>query len=238
MNYRLIAIQIGDLLKNDSTVNDINRAAKSIFTFQCEDFPNESITSARAKLIHDWTLTLAKQEMNNAKRNEKLLQFFDLIVPESYKIHMERILDKAGVVVQTKSVQEFYARNFHQEIHKHCSKLFIQGNFFHAAFEAAKVYNKQVQEKAQMDKDGQSLMMDAWTSNGVLKITACKTETDRNVQEGIKFLSAGLMQAMRNPTAHEPALDWPISKEDCLDMLSFISYLFRQLDKAVYYKSL
>lgn len=79
-------------------------------------------------------------------------------------------------------------------------------------------------------------MMEAWTTNGVLKITACKTETDKNVQEGIKFLSAGLMQAMRNPTAHEPALDWPISKEDCLDMLSFLSYLFRQLDKAVYYK--
>ena len=237
MNYRLIAIQIGNLLKYDSTVNDINRAAKSVFTFQCEDFPNESITSVRAKLMQDWTLTLAKQAMNNAERNEKLLQFFDLIVPESHKIDMGRILEKAGVVVQTKSVQEFYARNFHQDIHKHCSKLFIQGNFFHAVFEAAKVFNKQVQEKAQMGKDGQSLMMDAWTSSGVLKITACKTETDKNIQEGVKFLSAGLMQAMRNPTAHEPALDWPISKEDCLDMLSFISYLLRQLDKAVYYKS-
>jgi hypothetical protein len=44
------------------------------------------------------------------------------------------------------------------------------------------------------------------------------------------------MQAIRNPTAHEPALYWPISKEDCLDLLSFISYLLRQLDKAIYYK--
>ncbi|KKU14306.1 TIGR02391 family protein [Candidatus Jorgensenbacteria bacterium RIFCSPLOWO2_02_FULL_45_12] len=237
MNYRLIAIQIGDLLKYDSTVNDINRAAQSVFNFRYEKFPNDSITSTRAQLIHDWILSLAKQEMNNTDRNKKLTQFLDLIVPESCKECTEKILKQAGVVTQTEneSSRDFSARNFHPEIHKHCSRLYSQGNYFHAVFEAAKVYNKKVQEKAQSNNDGQSLMMEAWTTNGVLKITACKTETDKNVQEGIKFLSAGLMQAMRNPTAHEPALDWPISKEDCLDMLSFISYLFRQLDRVVYY---
>ena len=237
MNYRLIAIQIGDLLKYDSTINDIGRAAQSVFNFKCEKFPSESITSSRAQLMHDWILTLAKQEMNNEERNSKLLQFLDLIVPEIHKQSLDKILEQAGVAqLGRSSNKDFYGRSFHSEIHRHCSKLYSQGNYFHAVFEAAKVYNKRVQEKAESIKDGQSLMMDAWTTNGVLKITACKTETDKNVQEGVKFLSAGLMQAMRNPTAHEPALDWPISKEDCLDMLSFISYLFRQLDKAVFYK--
>lgn len=238
MSYCLVAIQIGDLLKYDSTVNEIDRAAKSVFAFQCEIFPNESITSTRAKLIHDWILTLAKQKMNDTERNKKLSQFLDLIVPESYKLDMDRILKKAGIAIQfqTEAIKDFHVRSFHQEIYKHCSKLYAQNNYFHAVFEAAKVYNKKVQEKAQSDKDGQGLMMEAWTTNGVLKVTACKTETDRNIQEGTKFLSAGLMQAMRNPTAHEPALNWPISKEDCLDMLSFLSYLFRQLDKAVYFK--
>jgi uncharacterized protein (TIGR02391 family) len=238
MNYRLIAIQVGDLLKYDTTVNDVNRAAQSIFSFQCEHFPNDSITSSRAKLIHDWVLTLAKQRMNNEERNQKLISFLDLIAPESLKEGVNKILKKAGVVVKTEieTSKDFFTRNFHHEIHKHCSKLYSQGNYFHAVFEAAKVYNKKVQKKAQSNKDGQPLMMEAWAPSGVLKVTACKTETDRNIQEGIKFLSAGLMQAMRNPTAHEPALDWPISREDCLDMLSFISYLFKQLDNAVYFK--
>ena len=44
---------------------------------------------------------------------------------------------------------------------------------------------------------------------------------------------AGLMRAIRNPTAHEPALHWPITEPDAVDILSFISFLFRQLDKAV-----
>jgi len=79
--------------------------------------------------------------------------------------------------------------------------------------------------------------MNVWGwEKGGLKLTPCQTETDKNVQDGVKFLSAGLMRAMRNPTSHEPALHWPIEKQDCLDMLSFISFLFRQLDKAIYFK--
>jgi uncharacterized protein (TIGR02391 family) len=237
MNYKLIAIQVGDLLKYDSTINDINRAANSVFGFNCDSFPNESITSVRAKSIYDWILSLAREKMNNVERNKLLMQFIDLISPDDYMDKINEILEKAGVEIESDRSQnlDFYNRNFHSEICKHCLKLYSQKNYFHAVFEAAKVYNKKVQQKAQSKNDGQALMMAAWTASGVLKLTACKSDTDKNVQEGIKFLSAGLMQAMRNPTAHEPALDWPISKEDCLDMLSFISYLFRQLDKAVYF---
>ena len=31
----------------------------------------------------------------------------------------------------------------------------------------------------------------------------------------------------------KPALHWPITEQDAVDILSFISFLFRQLDKAV-----
>ena len=79
-------------------------------------------------------------------------------------------------------------------------------------------------------------MLQVWTPDkGTLKLTACKTETDRNVQDGVKFLSTGLMRAVRNPTSHEPALDWPIEKQDCVDLLGFVSFLFRKLDQATYY---
>ena len=79
-------------------------------------------------------------------------------------------------------------------------------------------------------------MMEALSLNGVLKLNSGQSETERNIQDGTKFLSSGLMRAVRNPTAHEPALDWPINKQDCLYMLSMISFLFRQLDKAIYFK--
>jgi uncharacterized protein (TIGR02391 family) len=91
-----------------------------------------------------------------------------------------------------------------------------------------------VREKAGSSKDGQDLMLAVWgCEKGVLKLTRCTTDTDRSIQDGIKFLSAGLMAAIRNPTAHEPAVDWPIGRDDCLDILALISFLYRKLDGAV-----
>ena len=62
----------------------------------------------------------------------------------------------------------------------------------------------------------------------------------RGVGRGVEVGGYGvyllfLMQAIRNPTAHEPAVDWPISKVDCLDILRFLSFRFRKLDEATYF---
>ncbi len=239
MNYKLIAIQVGDLIKYASTANEINRAASSVFGFQRQNFPQEEgVTSARASLFHDWVMTLAKQHMGNNDRNALLIQFCKNVVPENLYPDAEKILKDGGVIAGedfSSGIEEFMQRNLHAEIHKHCKKLYLGGHYFHAVFEACKVYNKRVKDKAQETKDGHALMMAVWEPKGVLKVTPCQSETDHNVQNGIKFLSAGLMQAVRNPTAHEPADEWPISKKDCLNILSFLSFLFEKLDQAVYY---
>jgi uncharacterized protein (TIGR02391 family) len=238
-NYRLIAVQVGDALKYETSINEINRIAGAIFRFGLERFPNDSITSSRAQLVHDWILSLAQQKMGEDERNGLLKSFCEQLCGEGgLRDTVHSILQAAGIPSLEANARraEFLGRGFHGEIIKHCQTLFVQGNYFHAVFEACKVYNKLVREKATSLKDGEALMMDVWGwQNGVLKVTACQTDTDKNVQDGIKFLSAGLMRAMRNPTAHEPALHWPITKEDCLDMLNFVSFLLRQLDKAVYY---
>jgi uncharacterized protein (TIGR02391 family) len=215
VSYRLIAVEVGNLLKYDTTVNDINRIAGALFRFRREVFPNDAITSQRAQLIHDWILSLAKQKMDPEQRNRLLVDFCRRISPNEHRDAIERILtqnDIAAGTVNRENVGLFAGRGFHPQVVQHCRKLFLEGNYFHAVFEAAKAYNQSVRTKAQSTKDGQALMLEAWgAEKGVLKVTPCKTDTDRNVQDGIKFLSAGLMQAVRNPTAHEPALDWPIS---------------------------
>ena len=236
-NYRAIAVDVGDLLKYDSTVNEINRTGGALFKFSRESFPNGAITSVRAQTVHDWILSLAKQRLASEERDE-LLTRFCLRIAGQHRDVVQRILTDAGVgksVVNKEDQELFASRRFHATVTLHSRKLFLQGNYFHAVFEAAKSYNVEVKRKAQSIKDGQALMLDVWgAEKGVLKITPCVSDTDRNVQDGVKFLSAGLMQAIRNPTAHEPALDWPIKREDALDILSFLSFLFRQLDKATY----
>lgn len=237
-SYKMVAIQAGDALKYLTTVNEVDRAATSVFNFTCDDFPNQSITSARAKRVHDWILSLSQQKLTEEERKKKLIAFLNLITPEGERGTIEKILSDAGIREFEKAEhKKFMDREFHREINLHCKKLFLDRHYFHSVFEAAKIYHRQVQEKSQSSKDGQSLMLEMWNpEKGVLKITKCETETDKNVQEGIGFLSAGLMRAVRNPTAHVPAHEWPISEDECLDILSFISFLLKKLDQAVYYK--
>ena len=238
MNIRLIAVETGDALKYDTTMNEIDRIGSAVFPFQRDVFPHDSITSVRAKRIYDWLMSLGRHSCTPEERSKLASTFLlRLTRDEQQKSRLLQILKDAGVqdVSPDKEVlRRFDARGFHAEIVKHCRTLFGQSHFFHAVFEAAKVYHNAVRDKAQSAKDGEALMMAVWAPDtGVLKLTACQTETDRNVQDGIKFLSAGLMRAIRNPTAHEPALHWPITEPDAVDVLSFISFLFRQLDKAV-----
>jgi hypothetical protein len=47
------------------------------------------------------------------------------------------------------------------------------------------------------------------------------------------YLCMGLMNAVRNPQAHEPELHWPMTREDALDVLALFSFLFRKLEGAV-----
>lgn len=237
-DYKLIAIEMGDLLKYDTTNNEINRVASYSFDFQINDnFQCDSITSSRALSIYQWIMTLASQKMDNIKRNKLLFKFLEGLMNAELNEKALEILDKAGISdLNPPDMKDFYSRNFHSEIHKHCRNLYKQKNYFHSVFEAVKAYNNLVKAKTSVDIDGQKLMMLVWGEKGLLKISKCQNQSERDFEEGIKFLSAGLMSAIRNPTAHEPALFWPISKEDCLDMLSFISYLFRQLDIAVCFK--
>ena len=239
MNIRLIAVEIGDGLKYDTSINEVNRIGQAVFPFRMDHFPNDAITSQRAQLIHNWILSLARHKCSASERTRLLTTFVERLAPEGeIRKRMLKILADNGLDVVTpdqETLRRFDAQSFHSEIVKHCRKLYGQKNFFHAVFEAAKVYNNLVKSKANSTRDGESLMMSVWDPNsGVLKVTRCESETDRNVQDGIKFLSAGLMRAIRNPTAHEPALDWPIDEQDSTDILSFVSFLLRQNDRAAY----
>lgn len=240
INFRYIATQIGDQLKYSTSVNEIDRIGQSILRINKENFPNAAITSVRAKTLFDWVLSLAKTPMDYTERIKRLINFCLELTPEEHKKSTIVFLEKNNCpynLLYKDNLDEFLRRNFHSDVIKHSQKLFAQGNYFHAVFESAKAYNKDVKNKSQSDKDGQPLMLNVWgCESGVLKVTACQSQTDKDFQDGIKFISGGLMSAIRNPTAHEPAITWPIDKQDCLDILSLISFLYRQLDKSVFYK--
>lgn len=136
---------------------------------------------------------------------------------------------------ESEEARSFDSRVLHVEVRKHARLLFLEGRHFHAVFECCKAFDKYVREKSKFDKHGYELMSATLSLKGSLKLNSQQTETERNEQEGIMHLCMGLMRAIRNPESHEPELDWPITREDALDILSLISFLYRQVDKAVYF---
>lgn len=166
----------------------------------------------------------------------EILSFYGLTV--NAKDGKIVVTGKTDAVLRSRESEEarsFDSRGFHPEVRKHARLLFLEGHHFHAVFECCKAFDKYVREKSHLDKHGFDLMSAALSSKGSLKLNAQQTETERNEQEGLMHLSMGLMRAIRNPESHEPELDWLITREDALDILSLISFLFRQVDKAVFY---
>jgi uncharacterized protein (TIGR02391 family) len=83
--------------------------------------------------------------------------------------------------------------------------------------------------------DGCDLVHDAFGQKygtPLLAINAFKTETHKGEQNGFMNLLKGLYGTIRNPLAHDPKVEWPMTEQDALDILTMISLVQRKLDQA------
>jgi len=240
INWQAIAVEAGDFLKYSTTVNEIGRVAGANLPCKYDDYPNPSITSSRAQLIYSWIISLGRHSSPVEERISSLTLFLHKLTPDEELEGLEKILRENGISLSSRRPEEeraFHLRAYHHEVVRHSKELFVSGNFFHAVFEATKAYNNAVKQKSLSTLDGEKLINSVFSSDkGVLKVTACVTETDLNIQDGIRYMSAGLMRAVRNPVAHENKTNWNVDRKECLDMLSLTSFLWAQLDKSTYYK--
>jgi uncharacterized protein (TIGR02391 family) len=143
--------------------------------------------------------------------------------------------ERVSTVRQTKTPDEiaFDARGFHSQVVMHARSHFARGSYFHAVFECCKAFDTAVRDNTHIDKSGQPLMSAAMNPNGPLKLNSQRTQSEKDEQEGVMYLCMGLMNAVRNPQAHEPELNWPMTREDALDALALLSFLFRKLEHAM-----
>lgn len=125
----------------------------------------------------------------------------------------------------------FASRNMHVALPDVVRRLFDNGHYSQATFEAFKYLDNVVKKLSCLDKSGKALMMEALKEvSPLIQLTPLADETDRNEQEGFKFLFAGSMVAIRNPRGHEH--DVADSIEMCLDHIGLASMLLRRLEQA------
>lgn len=93
-----------------------------------------------------------------------------------------------------------------------------------------------IKQESGIRATGFKLMMAAFDEEKpLIKLTALSSESEIDEQRGFRHLFAGAAAAIRNPRAHEDIGD---SLDDCLDHLSFASYLMRRLDGKLSLQSL
>lgn len=88
-------------------------------------------------------------------------------------------------------------------------------------------FNEVVREKSGSKLDGTELMQNVFSAkNPKIKITECETKTDKNIQDGYRELSTGLIRMIRNPRAHNRIED---KQEDADKIILFVDYLLSMI---------
>ena len=125
----------------------------------------------------------------------------------------------------------FDRTNVHQLLPAKVRKLFDDGHYAEATFEAFKFVDKVVQKHSKLSEAGFKLMMQAFNeTKPALKLNNLSTASEIDEQKGYSFLFAGAVMAIRNPRGHEVNIsDDP---DACLDHLAFASLLLRRLEQS------
>ncbi|MSQ61427.1 MAG: TIGR02391 family protein [Dehalococcoidia bacterium] len=97
--------------------------------------------------------------------------------------------------------------------------------------------NNRVRKLSDLTEDGQSLMNKAVGRDPVLKMSALKSDTERNEHEGLRFMLAGSMSALRNPSTHDDNWTWDKDMNRCLESLGLASLLHYYLDRCEEYRA-
>ncbi len=123
------------------------------------------------------------------------------------------------------------SRVVHAEVLNYCRAELLDENYFHAVFEASKGVAERIRILSGLTGDGADLVNKAFAGQQpILVLGPLSTESEKSEQRGFANLLIGLFGAVRNPLAHAPKMNWPMSEQDALDILTLVSLIHRKLD--------
>jgi len=123
-------------------------------------------------------------------------------------------------------------RAVHEEVLNYCRAELLDENYFHAVFEATKGVAERIRLMSGLKSDGADLITKAFMGlHPILTLGPLNTESEKSEQRGFANLLIGLFGAVRNPLAHAPKTNWPMSEQDALDILTLVSLIHRKLDR-------
>jgi len=155
----------------------------------------------------------------------KTLVRLDILVPVARVVKKGRRPSLSGPVISISTL--------HPEVLRVSEKLYMDGHFPQAVFEAYKAIVNAVKKVSGIKgMDGKPLMERVFSlGNPVIKLNNLQTESEEDEQVGLMLLFSGAALGIRNPKAHDN-----IMQEDslrALEYLAFASLLLERLDERV-----
>lgn len=158
--------------------------------------------------------------------DKKRLSAFERVVRRAHLFSDEEV--KLGPVEHP-----FETRNIHTALPEHIKKLFDNGHYSQATFEAFKYLDKEVARISKISQSGSKLMMAAFHDQSpAITLSDLSTDSGKDEQKGYMFIFSGSVMAVRNPRGHEYKIRDSI--DECLDHLALVSLLLRRIEKAGY----
>ena len=141
---------------------------------------------------------------------------------------------------------QYHWRHLHESVKDASYSDYKNEDYYRAVEEVIKRFESKTNAKTGNSLKGRDLMAQVFGKGKSLSVTDkykkrdgsdFGDETKENIEEGQKFMSMGVMAGVRNPLAHEEKIELKesglFSEDDCLDVLSLLSHLFRRLDDAI-----
>lgn len=189
------------------------------------------------QLFLDPARYIGKSDLFESRRSavNKQLAFEGLEIDETGKavILKEKASKLQDVELRVKGLHnKLEQRTAHPAIFAYCRAELIADNYFHAVMEANKGLFQRIRDISGVETDGIALIEQVFSKNPIVIINNYQSQSEQNEHTGFCNLLKGLCSMFRNPLAHEPKVEWPISEQDALEILGIISYCHRRLDTA------
>jgi uncharacterized protein (TIGR02391 family) len=157
---------------------------------------------------------------------------YDMLAKET-GLENTQIVKKESMQGAVRGLDEM---QFHPKVIEVSKSLFETGHYSEAIFAAFKAVTNFVQKKTGSNLDGKTLMAQVFSETSpMIRLNQLKTPSDKDEQEGFKFLFMGAVVGIRNPKAHDNVKQ--VDPYRTLEYLALASLLVKRVDEGVVKRS-
>jgi uncharacterized protein (TIGR02391 family) len=133
---------------------------------------------------------------------------------------------------------ELMRRGIGGDVLAYCRPELLEGNYFHAVFEATKSVAQKIRDRTGLTLDGSALVHEVFSiRNGrtpLLAWNSLRSDNNRSEHNGVALMISGVFNYFRNLPAHVPKVGFrTITEQEALEILTILSFVHRRLDAAV-----